>query len=108
MVYPAPRYGYPRGMSSIEVVPHGGNRWGVKDHPDRPPVSEYPTREQAELAARDLARESGAEVIVRDEDPTGLAEVQDHEAEPAGAGPDAAPGNAQPSERVIRDVGSGF
>jgi len=34
--------------------------------------------------------------------------VQDHEADPAGAGPDAAPGNAQPSERVIRDVGSGF
>jgi hypothetical protein len=96
-------------MDPIEVVPHGGNRWGVKDHPDRPPVSEYPTREQAELAARDLARESGAEVVVREEDPTGLADVQDHEAEPAGAGPDAAPdSSAQPSERLIRDIGTGF
>jgi len=95
-------------MDPIEVVPHGGNRWGVKDRPDAPPVSEYPTREEAELAARDLARRRGAEVVVRDEDPTGLDAVQDHEADPAGAGPDSAPQNAQPSERVIRDVGSGF
>ncbi len=95
-------------MEAIEVVPHGTNRWGVKEHPDQPPVSEYPTREEAELAARDLARQRGAEVVVREQDDTGLADVQDHEAPPAGAGPDAAPENAQPSERVIRDVGSGF
>ena len=80
----------------------------MRDSPGAPPVSEYPTREEAELAARDLARERGTEVVVREEDPTGLADVQDHEADPAGAGPDAAPGNAQPSERVIRDVGTGF
>ena len=95
-------------MDPIEVVPHGGNRWSVREGPGAEPVSEYPTREEAELAARDLARQRGAEVVVRDEDPTGLADVQDHEADPAGAGPDAAPENAQPSERVIRDLGSGF
>jgi len=95
-------------MDPIEVVPHGGNRWGVRDRPGAPPVSEYPTREEAELAARDMARERGAEVVVREQDATGLADVQDHEAEPAGAGPDAAPQNAQPSDRVIRDIGSGF
>jgi uncharacterized protein DUF2188 len=95
-------------MDPIEVVPHGGNRWAVKEHPDQPPVSEYPTREQAELAARDLARGSGAEVVVREEDSTGLADVQDHEGEPAGAGPDAAPENAQPSERMIRNLGGGL
>ena len=95
-------------MDPIEVVPHGGNRWSVRESADAPPVSEYPTREEAELAARDLARQRGAEVVVRDEDPTGLDAVQDHEADPAGAGPDSAPENAQPSERVIRDVGTGF
>jgi hypothetical protein len=94
-------------MPDFTVHPHG-ERWAVLEAGAESPIKEFGTREAAELAARDLARQRGTEVVVRDEDPTGLDAVQDHEADPAGAGPDAAPENAQPSERVIRDVGSGF
>lgn len=50
-------------MTQIFVVPHGG-RWAVKTAPDASPIAEYETCELAELAARDLARDRGGEVVV--------------------------------------------
>lgn len=53
-------------MSQILVEPHGG-RWAVRDAPGATPIAEYETCELAELAARDIAAESGAEVVVHRE-----------------------------------------
>ena len=62
-----------------EVVRHG-DRWGVVETPGEPPISEHATREAALLAAGDGA-------TVREDDPTGLDAVQDHDAsEPAPGG----------------------
>jgi hypothetical protein len=60
-------------MSTIEVIRHG-NRWGGVDTPGQPPISEHETREAAESAARVLA--GGDDFTVREDDPTGLADVE--------------------------------
>jgi Uncharacterized protein conserved in bacteria (DUF2188) len=48
------------------VVRRHADRWAVQDDPRTAPAEEYETRELAEIAARDLARESGREVVVHD------------------------------------------
>ena len=53
-------------MNEIVVEPHGG-RWAVKEAPDATPIAEYETCELAEMAARQLADERGAEVVVNRE-----------------------------------------
>ena len=68
-------------MNQILVEPHGG-RWAVKESPDATPIAEYETCELAELAAKDLAAERGAEVVVNRE----------------GAGRFERPANAHPEE----------
>ena len=64
-------------MPDITVHRHG-DRWAVAERGAESPVKEFPTREAAELAARQMA--AGGAVEVRDADPTGL----DH-SEPADA-----------------------
>ncbi len=56
-------------MPDVTVHPHGG-RWAVAEAGASSPLQEFPTREAAESAARQLA--DGGTVDVRDEDPTGL------------------------------------
>ena len=50
-------------MDAIIVKRHGG-RWAVQDVAGTAPSEEYDTRELAEIAARQLAGESGREVRV--------------------------------------------
>ena len=68
-------------MTQILVEPHGG-RWAVKESPDATPIAEYETCELAEVAAKQLASERGAEVVVNRE----------------GAGRFERPANAHPEE----------
>ena len=68
-------------MTQILVEPHGG-RWAVTDAPGATPIAEYETCELAEVAARQLAAERGAELVVNRE-----AEAFDR------------PANAHPEER---------
>jgi hypothetical protein len=58
--------GYATAMQPIIVRRHAG-RWSVQDDPEAAPVEEYETRQLAEIAARDLAEESGREVVVHDD-----------------------------------------
>jgi hypothetical protein len=61
-------------MDDVIYVTRHGDRWAVRESLDTPPRSEHFTREEAELAARALAREqSGARVEVREDDHAGLA-----------------------------------
>jgi hypothetical protein len=60
-------------MPDITVHRHG-DRWAVKESGAASPVKEFPSREAAELAARDLA--DGGSVEVVEDDPTGLAGSQ--------------------------------
>ena len=69
-------------MSQIRVEPHGG-RWAVKESPDATPIAEYETCELAEVAAKQLAAERGAEVVV----------------DRGGAAAFERPANAHPAER---------
>jgi hypothetical protein len=82
-------------MPDITVHRHG-DRWSVKEQGAESPVKEFPTREAAELAARDMA--AGGSVQVVEDDPTGLADAQDH-----GAGrpdtPDPKISAGDPAER---------
>ena len=59
-------------MPDVTVHPHGG-RWAVAEAGAESPLQEYPTREAAESAARQLA--AGGTVDVLDEDPTGLGDT---------------------------------
>ena len=71
-------------MADITVHRHG-DRWAVKERGAHSAVKEFPTREAAELAARQMAGDGGVDVV--DDDPTGLDAVLDHDAgepEPAG------------------------
>jgi hypothetical protein len=73
-------------MPDITVHRHG-DRWAVREQGAESPVNEFPTREAAEQAARQLA--GGGSVEIVDEDPTGLDAVQDPNAgEPVETGPD--------------------
>ena len=62
-------------MPDITVRRHG-DRWAVKQVGAESPTKEFPTREAAELAARQMA--DGGKVSIAEDDPTGLADVQDH------------------------------
>jgi len=68
-------------MPDLHVTPHGA-RWSLREGPQSAPISEYATRAEAEMAARAVLRERGGEgeVVVSEEDPTGLAPVEDREA----------------------------
>jgi hypothetical protein len=61
-------------MPDITVHRHG-DRWAVRERGAESPVKEFPTREAAELAARQMA--GGGTVNVED-DPTGLEAAPDH------------------------------
>ena len=65
-------------MPEITVFPHG-DRWAVAERGAESPSKEFPSREAAEMAARQMA--AGGAVEVLDEDPTGL-----DRAAPDGAG----------------------
>ena len=56
-------------MADITIHRHG-DRWAVETAGEESPGQEYPTREEAELAARQLA--DGGTVRVVEDDPTGL------------------------------------
>jgi hypothetical protein len=76
-------------MPDITVHRHG-DRWAIREQGADSPVKEFPSREAAELAARQMA--AGGTVEVVEQDPTGLDDVQDPGAgEPVQPGPDAAP-----------------
>jgi Uncharacterized protein conserved in bacteria (DUF2188) len=77
-------------MSEITVFRHG-DRWAVQDDPSTAPTAEYGTREEAEMAARQIAGDR--EVVVR-EDTGGGERVPDApEGKPdPGAGIDARQG----------------
>ena len=60
-------------MPDITVHPHG-DRWAVKEPGAESPVKEFPSREAAEMAARDLA--AGGSVNVVEDDPSGLGGTQ--------------------------------
>jgi hypothetical protein len=77
-------------MDPIIVRRHGG-RWSVQQDAATAPEAEYDTRELAELAARDIAGESGREVVVEEEG-DGLDDTG-HPA-PAGRGGSAGAGQA--------------
>lgn len=82
-------------MPDITVHPHG-DRWAVLQQGAESPIKEFPTREAAELAARQMAEGGAVEVL--EDDPTGLADVQDHDAgEPAPEEPKISAGD--PAER---------
>ena len=51
-------------MDRIVIRAHH-DRWGLYEDPDQPPISEYETREAAELAARG----HGGEVVVDEGEP---------------------------------------
>jgi len=64
-------------MADITVHRHG-DRWAVEERGAESPVKEFPSREAAELAARQMAGGSAVDVV--DDDPTGLDAVQDPDA----------------------------
>jgi Uncharacterized protein conserved in bacteria (DUF2188) len=69
-------------MPDITVYRHG-DRWTVAEQGEASPSREFPSREAAEMAARQLA--GGGAVEVREDDPTGLDHVAPHDAgEPVG------------------------
>jgi hypothetical protein len=73
-------------MPDITVHRHG-DRWAIREGGAESPVKEFPTREAAETAARQLA--GGGAVRVEEADPSGLDAVQDPESgEPVETGPD--------------------
>jgi hypothetical protein len=75
-------------MPEITVFPHG-DRWAVAERGAPSPSKEFPSREAAELAARQIA--AGGRVEVLDEDPTGLGRV-----EPGDAGREERAGTEPP------------
>ena len=73
-------------MPDITVHRHG-DRWSVKERGAESPLKEFPSREAAELAAREMA--GGGSVDVVEDDPTGLDEGRDTDAGgPADARPE--------------------
>jgi hypothetical protein len=87
-------------MADVTVHRHG-DRWAVREAGAESPVKEFPTREAAELAARQMA--GGGEVEVLEEDPTSLQHSEPRDAdehEPEGdqgvRGPGATEGVREP------------
>jgi uncharacterized protein DUF2188 len=82
-------------MPDITVHRHG-DRWAVREHASESPVKEFPSREAAELAARQMA--AGGAVRVEEDDPTGLDAARDpHPGEPIDTGEQISAGD--PAER---------
>ena len=79
-------------MPDITVFPHG-DRWSVAERGAESPFKEFPSREAAELAARQMA--AGGAVEVLEEDPTGLGEVAPDD---AGRPASTAPESVQPTD----------
>ena len=73
-------------MPEITVFPHG-DRWAVAERGAESPSKEFPSREAAEVAARQMA--AGGSVQVVEDDPTGLGSV-----------PTPAPGERAPEDDV--------
>lgn len=91
-------------MADLYLHPHG-DRWSLCEGPDCDPISEYATRAEAEMAARALARERGGEVIVSEQDPTGLDAVQ----EPGAGEPvDSGAGGREGTVERVRGQQAGF
>lgn len=83
-------------MADITVHRHG-DRWAVKERGAESPVKEFPSREAAEVAARQMAEGGAVEVL--EDDPTGLAAVQDHDAGEPDTGGDEKVTAGDPLER---------
>jgi Uncharacterized protein conserved in bacteria (DUF2188) len=60
-------------MPDITVHRHG-DRWAVAEAGAESPSKEFPTREAAEMAARQMA--AGGTVDIREDDPTGLEHTE--------------------------------
>jgi hypothetical protein len=73
-------------MPDITVHRHG-DRWAIREAGAESPVKEFPSRDAAEVAARQMAEGGSVEVV--EEDPTGLGPV-----------PTPAPGERAPEEQV--------
>jgi hypothetical protein len=71
-------------MPDITVHRHG-SRWAVREQGSESPIEEFPSREAAEMAARQRA--GGGTVRVEEDDPTSL-EAEDRA---GGADPDHTP-----------------
>jgi hypothetical protein len=71
-------------MPDITVHPHG-DRWAVAEAGAESPTKEFPTREAAELAARQMAQDGA--VQVSEEDPTTLGAGHSEGAGEAAGGP---------------------
>jgi hypothetical protein len=78
-------------MPDITVFRHG-DRWAVAEQGEASPTKEFPSREAAEMAARQMA--DGGAIQVREDDPTGLGDTAP---EDAGA-EQRSPEPPQPSE----------
>ena len=90
-------------MPDVTIHRHG-DRWAVLEEGAESPAKEFPSREAAELVARQLA--GGGDVRVVEEDPTGLDRVQDPDAgEPVGGAHDDA---ADPTGEGLRDRQAGL
>ena len=93
-------------MPDITVHRHG-DRWAVAERGAESPTKEFPSREAAEMAARQMAE--GGTVEVLEEDPTSLERSEPGEAgQAAAAGPLAGagqPGGAAGSEGAGEPAG---
>lgn len=91
-------------MPDITVYPHG-DRWSVAEHGAQSPLKEFPSRDAAELAARQMA--DGGAVEILDEDPTGLEHVapddagQPESTEPEGIHPSEVPEDPRATQRGL-------
>jgi hypothetical protein len=89
-------------MPDVTVRPHG-DRWAVAEAGSPSPLQEFPTREAAESAARELAAGGAVEVV--DQDPTSLAgdrERRDFEDEQP---PPTPAGGPSPADKVREEQG---
>jgi hypothetical protein len=85
-------------MPDITVQRHG-DRWAVLEPGLESPTKEFETREAAESAARAMTGDDGR-VHVREDDPTGLADAQDHGAAAPEGTPAGGPTGVSARERA--------
>jgi Uncharacterized protein conserved in bacteria (DUF2188) len=89
-------------MPDISVIPHG-DRWSVVEQGAESATKEFPTREAAEMAARQMA--DGGAVETLEEDPTGLRSAADDDsASPASTGALKVPSSDSPSSSRPRQA----
>jgi len=84
-------------MPDVTVHRHG-DRWAVVEAGAESPSKEFPTREAAEMAARQMA--AGGSVDVREDDPTGLEHTEPGDAGEAPGGPPGETGGPGAAEGV--------